>query len=386
MAMAMVVVTALIFLRGVCRMLEGWDMYTNGNITSANNAQMLSKWDSAAFTQASATPRYASSSGGYWNDSTRSNFIRANFRTTAGVVTTESAGIFGFGFNPGAPATTYNMNVVVLFDDAATFATVQLGVKLNNDLTLSIFRTSHSTILATSTATLTAGQWSQIEFKWKIADSISAGDVELRVNGVAVITLAGGTDTQGTANASATGFGLSGNVPTITSGGASTYAYDDFFWFDLTGSTNNGFVGEVRIITLRPDGNGNYSQMTGSDGNSVNNYQLVDDVGTPNADTDYVESSVATTVDTYTHSDLPASVNTVYAVEVDHVVKKTDTATRKINTTFRISSTDYDGAARQDLTSAYTTQFTLYDTSPATTTAWTATELNGAECGFKVNT
>src|SRR5437764_673985 len=61
-------------------------------------------------------------------------------------------------------------------------------------------------------------------------------------------------------------------------GGVGRAYLDDLYVCDATGTTNNTFLGDVRVHTLVPSGNGTDSGLTGSDGNQVNNYQLVNTV------------------------------------------------------------------------------------------------------------
>lgn len=363
----------------MAKFLEGFDNYNNGSITNAGG-QAFSKWDNYSATIASASPRFSSNAGSYWTDSSRTNAMRNNFKDSSASNITRTKGTIGFAFNPGSG--TYKMNLVQLYD-STIFATVQMGVLLNADLTMSIYRTDHSTILGTTTFALSPSTWYYIELKWNVNNSIASGDVVLYVNGDAKLTLAAATDTQGTANAYATGYGFSGNVPTITSAGSAPFLIDDIY-VDQAEATS--IIGECRVITIRPSGDGNYSQFTGSDGNSTNNSLLVDESGTPNSDTDYVETSVVNNIDTYAYGDLPASVNTIYEVQLNTFAKKTDTDTRALSPVFRISSTDYVGSAYPNLTSTYVCQMANYSTSPATAAAWTLSEINGLEAGFKLTT
>lgn len=285
----------------------------------------------------------------------------------------EASGIFGLAFRVIAGA-AYQISPFILYDTS----TIQMAVILNDDRTFSITR--GSTVLATSTYQVTTGVWTYLELKWKIADSISSGDVVLYADGVAIITLSAAVDTKNTANAYATKVRI-GRDSTVNSGVAPQIYIDDFYWFDLTGSNNNAVKGPVRIVTLAPSGNGNSSQLVNNSGNSTNNYTRVDETP-PNSDTDYVETSTTGNKDTYAYGDLPSTTNTIHAIAINTVAKKTDAAARTFKNQTRLSGTDYEGA-EVSLNTSYTNHQEVVELNPATTAAWTKSEIDGAEFGTK---
>jgi hypothetical protein len=157
---------------------------------------------------------------------------------------------------------------------------------------------------------------------------------------------------------------------------------DDYYACDIQGSTNNDFLGDVRVQAVFPNGNGNYSQLTNDLGNMTNNYTHVDEAD-PNDDTDYVESSNAGDKDTYTYQDLPTTTGTVYGVQVMTYAKKTDSGSRTIRNLARLSGTDADNGSDIALPSGYTYLPSIFETKPGGG-AWTITDVNNAEFGVKV--
>lgn len=67
------------------------------------------------------------------------------------------------------------------------------------------------------------------------------------------------------------------------------------------------------VEVLRPNGNGVSSDFVGSDGDSTNNFELIDEA-TPSA-TDYVGTALTGKADFYTLTDLGATVSEVFAVK-----------------------------------------------------------------------
>jgi hypothetical protein len=253
-------------------------------------------------------------------------------------------------------------------------STRHVELRVLSDFRLQVTR--NGTVLGTSTATIRTA-WSYIEFKVTIDDS--AGAYEVRLNGVNVLS-ASSVDTRNGANASANVFYFWNDSVGATTG--TPYAIDDFYICDTTGSTNNDFLGDVRVEALFPNGNGNSSQWVGSDGNSTDNYLLVDE-SPPNEDTDYVEASTVGDKDTYAYTDLTLASGTVYGVQLLPYARKTDAGSRSIVSVARLSSTETDSSDKALLTS-YAYLPDIRETKPGGG-AWTISDVNSAEFGVKVS-
>jgi hypothetical protein len=139
----------------------------------------------------------------------------------------------------------------------------------------------------------------------------------------------------------------------------------------------------MRVVTLYPNGNGNYSQFVGSDGNSTNNFQLVDEAQA-NDNTDYVERDVVGDKDSYAFENLPSTPDAIKGVQICTIANKQDAGSRTGRMFFRISGTDYESADFTPAEASYTAFTHLADVSPATSSAWTESEVNGMEAGIKV--
>lgn len=269
-----------------------------------------------------------------------------------------------------SPITANARDIIALYDSG----TIQAAVRLNADGTLSAMR--GTTVIGTTTFALSAGLFYYIEMKVVIHDS--TGTFEIKVDGSSKLALTS-QDTKNTSNATANEIRI-GPAGTVSAG--STYTWDDLYICDGQGSTNNTFLGDCRVDTVYPTGNGNSSQLTGSDGNSTDNYLLVDETS-PNDDTDYVESSTAGNKDTYACGDISHTPTSIFGIQVLANAKKDDAGARSIATVTRSGSTDYDGAT-QALSTSYVYYSDIRETDPNTAAAWTKTNLNAAEHGVKV--
>jgi hypothetical protein len=234
------------------------------------------------------------------------------------------------------------------------------------------------TLLASSApGVIVVNNWYHVETKVLLSDTV--GTIEVRVNGISVVTFSGDTKNAGTGSV----------IDFIYLGGASgtnNYAganFDDVAIWNGAGSLNNDFLGDCSVQTLLPTGDGNYSQWVGSDGNSVNNSLLVDEPGNPNT-SDYVESGTSGNKDSYAFGDLPAGTLSVKGVVIRSYAAKSDAGAQLYRNFARISGTDYAGADKgPSVTPAYIGFSDLMEISPATSTAWTPAEVNGAEFGVE---
>lgn len=316
------------------------------------------------YTSSSLTPTISSGNG------RRST---ASFRSSGGGVLiktldAQASWVVGFSFRVAALPSG-----ALAFLSLRDAGTTQVDVRLNTDGTLSVTR--NGTGLSTSALSLSAATTYYIEFKATINDS--TGSYTLRVNG-ASFTTGSSVDTKTSANASANQVAV-GAITNLAQGSCDI---DDFYICDSTGSSNNDFLGDVRVDCYMPSGNGNSSQLAGSDGNSTDNYALVDEAS-QNGDTDYVQSATSSQKDTYAIADMSHTPASIFGVQVNMVAKKDDSGTRSICAVTRSGGSDTDGAT-QALGTTYFCYTEIRETDPNTAAAWTRTNFNNAEFGVKV--
>lgn len=222
-----------------------------------------------------------------------------------------------------------------------------------------------------------AGQWNYLEAKVTFGDAL-AGSVVLRLNGVEILNLTGIDTNNG--GGSDTGYstvsllGPSGNSSDFT-------LYDDFYVLDINGSVNNDFLGDCTIRVLPVNGNGASSQFVGSDGNSTDNYLLVDEI--PANAADYVQSGTSGARDTYTVTDLPANVTTVKAVQVLAVAGKDDSGSISARTVLTAGGSTAVGPTTGLPSSISGLLSSIHEVQPNAST-WTPAAVNGIEVGFEV--
>lgn len=234
----------------------------------------------------------------------------------------------------------------------------------------------NGTLLGTSSYHVTTGVWFGVEVWLEVHDS--TGVAKLWVNGESTPSINFSGDTK---NGGSTG--TIGNLSWFSSSGGNGFYICDFIIYDDQGSVNNTApLGDIRVESTFPSGNGNSSQFVGSDSNSTDNYLLVDE--TPfNSDTDYVESANIGDKDTYAFANVTPTAGNVLAVQARLIAKKTDAGTREIKPVYRLSTTEVDGTV-YPLNGSYEINFKdVQETKPGGG-AWSITDVNNAEFGVKV--
>jgi hypothetical protein len=285
-------------------------------------------------------------------------------------ITPSAEVIFGAAVNNGG-----NMDPNMYFQGDSG-ATIHIAVRLNQDGSVQVRRGGDAgAVIASAPAGSVPGLgWHYMECRVIISDTVGVVEVRMDGSSTPVINFSGDTRNGGTST----------NIDYLGGSGSGATGYnewDDMYVVDTLGAINNTFLGDVRVYTLAPNGNGAYSQFVGSDGNSVDNYLLVDEA--PYNTADYVGSPTTGQRDSYLLTDLPATVATVFATQSRAIVAKSDAGAASIKQSIRVAATDYDTAATV-LSTTWIDLVTLYETNPNTGVQWTAAGVNGAEIGVVV--
>lgn len=217
-------------------------------------------------------------------------------------------------------------------------------------------------------------------FELKVVFHNSTGSIELRRDEEVLLTLTG----QDTIN------GGTGVIDRVTFGptqnNANSQHIDDIYIMDGSGSSPyTDYLGDVHVVDLLPNGNGNSSQFDGSDGNSTDNYLLVDDpLNAAPVTSDYVESSTAAEKDSYTFENMPGTLDVIFGVKATMHAQKSTAGTRQGRVFTRISGTNYNGDDEYVPAFGWNGFSHLWVLNPADSAAWEDSDVNGAEFGVEV--
>lgn len=219
-------------------------------------------------------------------------------------------------------------------------------------------------VLLATGAVLVINAWYCIEYHFKIDNVNGIGQV--KVNGSQTINFAG--DTQVSAAA---------EIALVRFGSFQGYC-DDLVVNDIAGGRNNSWPTQGGIYIVKPEGVGTYSEMTPSAGA---NWQCVDEIP-PTDDTDYVESAVVDTRDSYAMTALVPIVGNIDAVKWVCRSRLVVAGTGAIKYLMCEAGVDFTGAD-QALDVTYRNVSQILEQAPSGVD-WTIAIVNALEAGQKV--
>lgn len=116
----------------------------------------------------------------------------------------------------------------------------------------------------------------------------------------------------------------------------------------------------------------------------IGDFGVVDDEAAYDGDGSYITSGTPGHRETFSYPDLGVT-GTVRAVAISHVSRKDDAGTRKIATSIRRASSDYEGTPAT-LSTDYAAYQEIYEEDPATSDGWHVGDINSGEFGIYLDT
>lgn len=228
------------------------------------------------------------------------------------------------------------------------------------------------TLLATSASILPLGLWHTLKIRVTARDS---GRIQVYANGnaSALVDTGASVDCKNTSTDDFTSIRVIGQHVV-----GSNFAYID----DFVHATNGTIPDEALFcLMLRPTGDGGTVQSTPSTGSS--RYATVDE--DPVSTSDYNTLSTAGHEDQLTMANLPATPTSILAVRT--LVHATGEGTITLIRGLVKSGSSVGYGTNQALSTggAYTTIKDIFETDPATSSAWTPTAVNGMDAGYEAN-
>lgn len=158
-----------------------------------------------------------------------------------------------------------------------------------------------------------------------------------------------------------------------------TTNWDDVYIDDTTGESTPAAGTPLRFYYVSPNGNGNYSDWLGSDGDSTDNYLLVDEV-VPSA-SDFVAGLTADEYDSYAMNSITLADGQLVRAVIPTVIAKRNGSVEQLAIGTRESSTDSIGSD-QTPTASYKLYSERQTTKP-TGGDWEQTSIDGMELVIK---
>lgn len=321
---------------------------------------------------------------------------------------------------------------IIAFYDTTT---PQISICLNATGKIEINR--NGTILATSSASYTFGNWHRVEVECTV--NSSTGFVEVHMDGVLSVNFTGNTQASGNAYSNVVYFGngqTSGSSANLT----------DFLIYTATGSAPNGFLGDKRIYSNLPttngttqnytvniaawpsatavalgttilDSNGNTQRVTSISGTgttgashptwattlnatttdnpggnqvvwtliqigSPSAFNVVNDVP-PDGDFSYLSSSTAGDIELFGYPVVPSSITGIVGIGFIIYSRKDDAATRTLRGFVNSGGTTADSGVDLAQLTSYAFYEGFFPTDPNTGVSWTASGVNAVQLGTK---
>lgn len=278
-------------------------------------------------------------------------------------LTTDNTLILSFAFKINSGSST--TRILRMYDDI----TEGMSLGYSPGGSISVYR--DDTLLESVGNVIKENVWCYIEFK--VICHNTTGLYVVKIGGTTVISTAG-ADTQSGANEWHDKVRF-GRIDSQTD-----FYIDDLSICDSTGSENNDFIGNARVVLLSPDGDDTANWGTVSPGPS--HFAAVDEVIADN-DTSYVEDSTANITDLYDYGAL-TGLGDIIGIQTNTDCRDTDGSPFELITPIESNSSQYDDSAQTIGTTNYITLMRITDTDPDTGNAWTEAGLNAAKFGIKV--
>jgi hypothetical protein len=263
---------------------------------------------------------------------------------------------------------------IFLWKDTTT-KQCSLSFEMNGEL--KFFRgdsTGGGTGLATSSgANLRSGSWNYIEVKVTIHNS--TGTVDIKVNGVSVLS-ASGLNNRAGSNNQATRLCLHGS-----SNGGNNFRFDDWYVCDNQGSDNNTFLGPQKVSMILPTGDHGTNQWAATGAGSTHADRVKENPADSN--TTYVSDAVSGDTEEWDYADTPSDLTSIKGIQVNTVFE-TDSATAfSLKNHVKSGGTSSDDAGAAGTNGTYTQTCFCLEQDPNTSALWTKANLDAALFGVK---
>jgi hypothetical protein len=269
---------------------------------------------------------------------------------------------------------------LALYDSLEPGPQVSLVITIFGSLILRRGDFNGTSLAAAAIPNFRADVWFYLEVKSVISNTV--GEVEVRVNGVPLITLTA-ADTQATANStwdvlgyhfpSANIFDLPVEFP------LEPVSFDDFYLLDTTGSVNNDFLGNCRVQLQQPDAAGDLTQFIRAN-MGLTNWQNA--INQSINDTLYVEGTAIGDRDLYNTGPI-SNLPPIFGVAVTGAYRQADATQREGVNLIKTNGVVYEGDPFPT-NSTYSYHQSIWELNPDTGVSWTALEVNALQIGPKV--
>jgi hypothetical protein len=314
-----------------------------------------SKWNSGSASSTTSPVRFAFTSS------------RASTGTLTKTIPATSKLTVGFAFCDNNASGGGQFSCLSLASNAGASTQLHMEYAGSTGLMKVYLGSSTTTLLGTTaTAIPQHVNWGYVEIQATL--SATVGTVKVRINGGPT------NEINFTGNTEAAAFATFDTVVFQNS-----FVFDDIYLADGTGTVNNDFLGNVRVIPLVPAGVGAHAQFTPSTGS---NWSCVDALPIQNT-THVSAASGSGDEDAYALSTLPYNPASVVGVQTNmSALQSGGTVTGK--NLLHVGSSDFVGAAHSVSQSGQLWFGDVWDKNPSSNAAWTYADIGSLQSGVAV--
>lgn len=227
-------------------------------------------------------------------------------------------------------------------------------------------------IVTTSGANIGVDQWYYIELKVKCHDS--TGEYEIKIDGVTYESDTGVNTKAGSNNYH--------DAVQFEPYAYSSWYWDDYYICDGSGSNNNDFLGNQRVVAIYPGG-GDVTAGFGTVVPAGSHYEAIDEEECDD-DSSYVEDADVGDKDIWNYGSVPANLSQIQGLQINTMCRETDATDFDLITIIRSGGTEYDDAGQAAGAGDYVDLRRIAETDPDTGSLWTESGINNASFGVKV--
>ncbi len=230
--------------------------------------------------------------------------------------------------------------------------------------------TSASVSIGTTASNYCDNAWHYAELDYSISGTTASAT--LRIDGSSVVSGSQTGSNGGNANDQVIFFPVGAGV---------TFSIDDVICWDDQGSAFNSAPLGIRYIeTLRPSAAGDQTEFDHTGGAS--NYQSVNETSSDTNAT-YVSSSTSGRFDLYQFGDLGGTPASITAVVANHFSRAVTSDLPNVRAKAKNTNT-VNGATVSVNSRDYKTYQQVFETDPATSSAWATSGVNSAQFGMEL--
>lgn len=230
-----------------------------------------------------------------------------------------------------------------------------------------------TTLAQTTTSPIITDAWQHFEMQVSFSDTV--GWFEIRLDGVTVLQATNLDNIASTVLKNCNQVEGVGTTDVWVTPNAIIYM-DDFYCYDFSGTENNDWIGDRRVLTLWPSDNGVDQDWTA---NGASSQHACINQNPADGDTSYIEVSdaVLPANSNFELDDVPGYVGAIAGVQVYVKSKKTEAGECNLQVSMQSGISESNGTNRP-VSTIYAHRTDMFELDPATGALWTPSGLSAA--------